>query len=36
MSAVLAVDLETPVRNGLSSFATFVPRFIGFLSRSGL
>lgn len=31
MSASLAVDLETPVRNGLSSFATFVPRFLGFL-----
>lgn len=31
MSFPLAVDLETPVRNGLSSFATFVPRFLGFL-----
>ena len=31
MPVPLAVDLETPVRNGLSSFATFVPRFLGFL-----
>lgn len=31
LSVPLAVDLETPVRNGLSSFATFVPRFLGFL-----
>ncbi len=30
MSA-LALDLETPVRAGLTSFATFVPRLLGFL-----
>ena len=31
MSAPIALDLETPVRTGLSSFAVFVPRFLGFL-----
>ncbi|MCW2681966.1 MAG: hypothetical protein JWM62_3367, partial [Frankiales bacterium] len=30
MSA-LALDLETPVRAGLTSFATFIPRLLGFL-----
>ena len=31
MSAPLALDLETPVRAGLTSVATFVPRLLGFL-----
>ena len=31
MSAPLALDLETPVRDGISSFATFVPKLLGFL-----
>ena len=31
MSAQLAVDVETPVREGLTSFATFVPKLLGFL-----
>ena len=31
MSAPLALDLETPVREGLTSFATFVPKLLGFL-----
>lgn len=31
MSAQLALDLETPVREGLTSFATFVPKLLGFL-----
>ena len=31
MSAPLAIDFETPVRAGLTTFATFVPRFLGFL-----
>ena len=29
--STLALDLETPVRAGLTSFATFVPRLLGFL-----
>ena len=29
--SVLALDLETPVRAGLTSFATFIPRLLGFL-----
>ena len=31
MSAPLALDLETPVREGFTSVATFVPRLLGFL-----
>ena len=31
MTAPLALDLETPVRAGLTSFATFIPRLLGFL-----
>src|SRR5688572_29838748 len=31
MSAQLAIDVETPVREGLTSFATFVPKLLGFL-----
>jgi hypothetical protein len=31
MSAPLALDLETPVRDGFSSVATFVPKLLGFL-----
>jgi hypothetical protein len=31
MSAVLALDLETPVRNGITTFATFIPKLLGFL-----
>ena len=31
MSAPLAVDVETPVRAGLTSVATFIPRLLGFL-----
>lgn len=31
MSAQLALDLETPVREGLTSFATFIPKLLGFL-----
>ncbi len=31
MSAPLALDLETPVRDGFSTFATFVPKLLGFL-----
>ena len=31
MSAPIALDLEQPLRNGFSSFATFVPRFLGFV-----
>ena len=31
MAAPLALDLETPVRDGISTFATFVPKLLGFL-----
>ena len=31
MSAPLALDLETPVRDGFSTVATFIPKLIGFL-----
>ena len=31
MSAPLALDLETPVRDGITTFATFVPKLLGFL-----
>ena len=31
MSAPLALDLETPVREGFTSFATFIPKLLGFL-----
>ena len=31
MTAQLAIDVETPVREGLTSFATFVPKLLGFL-----
>jgi hypothetical protein len=31
MSAPLALDLETPVRDGFSTVATFVPKLVGFL-----
>ena len=31
MTAPLALDLETPVREGFTTFATFVPKFLGFL-----
>src|SRR3712207_6060133 len=31
MSAPLAVDLETPITNGFSTVATFIPKLIGFL-----
>ncbi len=31
MSATLALDLETPVRDGITTFATFVPKLLGFL-----
>jgi hypothetical protein len=31
MSAPLAVDFETPVREGFTTLATFVPRLLGFL-----
>ena len=31
MSAPLAVDFETPVREGFTTVATFIPRLIGFL-----
>ncbi len=31
MSTPLALDLETPVRDGFSTVATFVPKLIGFL-----
>ncbi len=31
MSAPLALDLETPVREGFTTFATFIPKLLGFL-----
>ena len=31
MSASLALDLETPVRDGITTFTTFVPKLLGFL-----
>jgi hypothetical protein len=31
LSAPLALDLETPVRDGITTFATFVPKLLGFL-----
>ncbi len=31
MSATLALDLETPVRDGITTFTTFVPKLLGFL-----
>src|SRR5688572_18974037 len=31
MSAPLAVDFETPITNGFSTVATFIPKLIGFL-----
>ncbi len=31
MSAPLALDLETPVRDGITTVATFVPKLVGFL-----
>jgi hypothetical protein len=31
MSASLALDLETPVRDGITTFATFIPKLLGFL-----
>ena len=31
MTAQLAIDVETPVREGLTSFATFIPKLLGFL-----
>ena len=31
MSASLALDLETPVRDGISTFMTFLPKLLGFL-----
>ena len=31
MSAPLALDLETPVRDGITTFTTFVPKLLGFL-----
>jgi hypothetical protein len=31
MSAPLALDLETPVRDGITTFTTFVPNLLGFL-----
>jgi hypothetical protein len=31
MSAPLALDLETPVRDGITTVATFVPKLLGFL-----
>jgi hypothetical protein len=31
MSASLALDLETPVRDGITTFMTFVPKLLGFL-----
>ena len=31
MSAPLALDLETPVREGFTTFMTFIPKLIGFL-----
>ena len=31
MSASLALDLETPVRDGISTFMTFIPKLLGFL-----
>src|SRR4028119_151419 len=31
MSAPLALDLETPVREGFNTFMTFIPKLIGFL-----
>ena len=31
MSAPLALDLETPVRDGFTTFTTFLPRLLGFL-----
>ena len=31
MSAPLAVDFETPVREGFTTFATFIPKLLGFL-----
>jgi hypothetical protein len=31
MNTPLALDLETPVRDGITTFATFVPKLLGFL-----
>ena len=31
MSAPLALDLETPVRDGITTFMTFIPKLLGFL-----
>jgi hypothetical protein len=31
LSAPLALDLETPVRDGISTFTTFIPKLLGFL-----
>lgn len=31
MTALAAVDIQTPVRDGLTSIATFVPKLLGFL-----
>jgi hypothetical protein len=31
MSAPLALDLETPVRDGITTFTTFIPKLVGFL-----
>ncbi len=31
MPAPLALDLETPVRDGITTFTTFVPKLVGFL-----
>ncbi len=31
MSAMLALDLETPVREGFTTFTTFIPKLLGFL-----
>ena len=31
MSAALALDLETPVRDGITTFTTFIPKLLGFL-----
>lgn len=31
MSPALALDLETPVRDGITTFTTFIPKLLGFL-----
>jgi hypothetical protein len=32
MSDTLALDLETPVREGFTTFMTFIPKLLGALS----